>query len=41
MPISEICPNLNKLGADITDVREYMRDDEKLTLILKSIASQI
>lgn len=41
MPITEICPDINKLGADITDVREYMRDDEKLTLILNSISSQI
>lgn len=41
MPITEICPELNKQGADITDVRDFMRDDEKLKLILESIASQI
>lgn len=41
IPITEICPELNKQGADITDVRAFMRDDEKLKLILKSIASQI
>lgn len=41
MPITDICPEINKQGADITDVREYMRNDEKLKLILKSIASQI
>ena len=41
MPITSICPEINKQGADITDVREFMKDDEKLTLILKTIASQI
>ena len=41
MPITSICPEINKQGADITDVREFMKDDERLTLILKTIASQI
>lgn len=41
MPISAICPNINKQGADITDIREYIRNDEKLKLILESIASQL
>lgn len=41
MPITSICPEINKQGADITNVREFMKDDEKLTLILKTIASQI
>ena len=41
MPITEICTEINKQGADITDVRDFMRDDEKLKLILESIASQI
>ena len=41
MPITDICPEINKQGAGITDVRDFMRDDEKLKLILESIASQI
>lgn len=41
LPITSICPELEKQGADITDVKEFMKNDEKLSLILNSIASQI
>lgn len=41
MPITSICPEINKQGADITDVREFMQNDERLKLILDSIAETI
>ncbi len=41
MPITSICPEINKQGADITDIRDFMNNDERLKLILDSIAENI